>query len=161
MKRLCDGIKKEYAQLFAWLKKAGHQTKFTAMIMPVLTLGGLEFDSFLDTSNIIIKTGDIQYRYCPPMKYEPRFCDRPLLYSLLYVYHKLRSGYYEKAYKGTKKKLGFRIMEWFQDRLTLAKETDYINEIGNVAKRIQERSEPILGFEAVQNPDSLEIIDNS
>ncbi|WP_024858694.1 hypothetical protein [Ruminococcus albus] len=161
MKRLCDGIKSEYSQLFAWLKKADHQTKFTTMIMPVLTLGGLEFDSFLNTSCIVIKTGDILYRYCPPMKYEPRFCDRPLLYSLLYVYHKLRSGYYEKAYKGTKKKLGFRIMEWFQDRLTLAKETDYIDEIGKIAKSIQENSKQVIGFEIIQNPDNLEIIDNN
>lgn len=157
MRSLTEKIQEEYAQLFNFLTSPNNKKYFTVGILPVITLGGIEFDEFTSNNEKDILTDAIQYRYCEPDKFEPQFCDRPLIYSLLFVQKKIFDDYYAKAYDANrgKKKISATIMEWFQDRRNIAKDMDYIKELNKVAENLSTVDYP--GFKMVQDPESIEM----
>lgn len=158
MTAIADRIKDEYAQLLNFLTSPNNKKFFTVGILPVITLGGIEFDEFTADNDKEILTGHIQYRYCKPNKFAPEFCDRPLIYSMLFVQKKIFNDYYKKAYdeanKG-KKKVSATIIEWFQDKFNIPKDMDYINELNKVAENLSTVDYP--GFIMIQDPESIEM----
>lgn len=157
MQEITDKIREEYAQLFSFLTKPNNKKHFTVAILPVITLGGIEFDEFTSDRDSDILTDEIQYRYCEPNKFAPRFCDRPLIYSLSFVQKKIHDNYYAKTFDANngKRKIFAGIKEWFQDRRNLAKDTDYINELNKVVENLSTEDYP--GFVMVQDPDGIEL----
>lgn len=157
MQEITDKIREEYAKLFSFLTKPNNKKHFTVAILPVITLGGIEFDEFTSDKDSDILTDEIQYRYCEPNKFAPQFCDRPLIYSLRFVQKKIYDNYYAKAFDANngKQKIFAIIKEWFQDRRNLAKDMDYINELEKVAKNLSTEDYP--GFVMAQDPDGIEL----
>lgn len=157
MTAIVDQIKDEYAQLLYFLTSPNNKKYFTVGILPVITLGGIEFDEFTAYNDKEILTDNIQYRYCKPNKFAPEFCDRPLIYSMLFVQKKIFDNYYAKAYDANKgkKKIGATINEWFQDKFNISKDMDYINELNKVAENLSTEDYP--GFIMIQDPESIEI----
>lgn len=157
MNVLVDRIKEEYAQLLNFLTSPNNKKHFTVGILPVITLGGIEFDEFTVEDDKEILTEHIQYRYCEPDKFAPEFCDRPLIYSMLFVQKKIFDNYYAKAYNTNKgkKKVGATIIEWFQDKFNIPKDMDYINELNKVAENLSSVDYP--GFVMIQDPESIEM----
>lgn len=156
MQEISERIKKEYAQLLNYLTNPNNRRYFTVGILPVITLGGVEFDEFTSNTKEIL-TQNIQYRYCQPLEFAPLFCDRPLIYSLLFVQKKIFDNYYAKAYDSNKgkKKLRATIAEWFQDKLNKPKDMDYINELNKVAENLSTVDYP--GFTMLQDPEAIEM----
>lgn len=151
-------IREEYKELLAFLEAPANKKYFTIAMLPVLTLGGVEFDEFLsDGTNGKMLSDNVQYRYCKPDKYEPKFCDRPLIYSLLFVQKKLEDDYYKKAYNGAKKKLSASISEWFSKRLKMATDPDFIEEFKLVTENILDSAEYSGVYKMIQDPDGIEI----
>ena len=156
MQEINDRIKKEYAQLLNFLTSPNNKKYFTVGILPVITLGGIEFDEFTSDANDIL-TENIQYRYCKPLEFAPLFCDRPLIYSLLFVQKKIFDNYYAKAYDANKgkKKLLATVAEWFQDKFNIPKDMDFINELNKVAENLSTIDYP--GFTMLQDPETIEM----
>lgn len=151
-------IREEYKDLLAFLEAPANRKYFTIAMLPVLTLGGVEFDEFLsDGMHGKIPSDKVQYRYCKPDKYEPKFCDRPLIYSLLFVQKKLQDDYYSKAYNGAKKKLSAILSEWFSERLKKATDPDFIKEFDLVTDSISDSSYYHGVYKMVQDPDGIEL----
>jgi hypothetical protein len=157
MTAIVDRIKEEYAQLLNFLTSPNNKKYFTVGILPVITLGGIEFDEFTIDNGKELLTEHIQYRYCEPDKFAPEFCDRPLIYSMLFVQKKIFDNYYAKAYDANKgkKKVGATIIEWFQDKFNIPKDMDYINELNKVAENVSTADYP--GFVMLQDPESIEM----
>lgn len=158
MKELNTRIKEEYSDLLGFLMKPNNKSYFTVAILPILTLGGIEFDEFL-SSDRVITTNNIQYRFCEPNIFEPRYCEQPLLYSLMFEQEKINKNYYEISFKEkekNKKRLGAILKEWIQDKKGLAKDIDYIKELDKL-KPLLERSGSAddNGFEVIQDPLGL------
>lgn len=156
MQEINDRIKKEYAQLLNFLTSPNNKKYFTVGILPVITLGGIEFDEFTSDAKDIL-TENIQYRYCKPLEFAPLFCDRPLIYSLLFVQKKIFDNYYAKAYDANKgkKKLRATVAEWFQDKFNIPKDMDFINELNKVAENLSTIDYP--GFTMLQDPETIEM----
>lgn len=157
MTAIVDRIKEEYSQLLNFLTSPNNKKYFTVGILPVITLGGIEFDEFTIDNGKELLTEHIQYRYCEPDKFAPEFCDRPLIYSMLFVQKKIFDNYYAKAYDANKgkKKVGATIIEWFQDKFNIPKDMDYINELNKVAENVSTADYP--GFVMLQDPESIEM----
>lgn len=154
MKQLNSRIKEEYSDLLGFLMKPNNKSHFTVAILPILTLGGIEFDEFL-SSGSFISTEEIQYRFCEPNKFEPLYCEQPLLYSLMFEQEKINKNYYETAFKEkekNKKRVSAMLKEWIQDKKGLVKDVDYIKELEKL-KPMLERSGN--GFEIIQDPLGL------
>lgn len=159
MDMLDEKIRDEYAQLFDYLSKPNNCKRFTVAILPVITLGGVEFDEFVknDGSHEIL-TDDIRYRYCEPNAFAPRFCEKPLVYSLLYVQKKITNHYYEKNFQvknQNKRKLISILQEWFRDMINFEKDVDFIREIDHILDRLNNSNYP--GYKMVQDPDQIEM----
>ena len=91
-------IHKAYDRLIKFLKKDEFMDQFFIAITPVLTLGDVVFDRFKKFPNGNI-TAFYKFRTESP-KYNPQFCEQPILYILSYIYQLIR---YNK--KGKEKKL--------------------------------------------------------
>lgn len=154
MQAITDRIKEKYAQLFNFLTSPNNKKYFTVGILPVITIGGIEFDGF--TSENVTTTDSIQYRYCEPDRFEPKFCDRPLIYSLLFVKKKIEDNYYSKAFNANNGHKRFRasVKEFFQDRSNIAKDTDYINELEEVIGKLSPEDYP---GSLIQDPEAIEM----
>lgn len=167
MDEVVNRIEKEYAKLLGFLTSPECKEWFTVAILPVLTLGGLEFDDFLQSkseSEGEILTEKIQYRYCSAKpedtipQYAPRYCERPLIYSLRFVQKKIYSDYMKKAYrdaKKKKKKISSSLAEWFKDKQNRPKETDFLQEIEKASSKLN-LSEGYPGYKLIQDPDAIE-----
>lgn len=158
IQNLIDRIQEEYKQLLNFLTKPNNKKYFTVGILPVITLGGVEFDEFTADNKDNILTDEIEYTYCEPDRFEPKFCDRPLIYSLLFTQKKIADDYYKKAYndrnKG-KKKISATLKEWIQDRKNYAKDVDFIYELEQIKENISAVEYP--GFTMLQDPEFLEL----
>ncbi len=158
MEELNDRIKDEYSELFAYLTKPANKDYFTVAILPILTLGGIEFFGFsddFDFSNDIVTSDKLIFRYCEPCKFNPMYCEQPLLYTLMYEYKKISDEYVSKAYKNGvigQKKTSRVILEWLMDKMSYAKDEDYKSELEKLNKHLKRTGN---GFEIIQNPIGL------
>lgn len=153
MEELKEKIKEEYSDLFGYFGKEGNKDYFTTVIMPILTLGGIEFCEFakIDDSMKIITSDKIIYQYCDceSPKYKPKNCAQPLLYSLMYERKKIGTDYYRRAFNGSnKKKISAGLKEWFLDKQNKEKDEDFLVELEK------------LGTKLIKSGDGIEIVNN-
>ena len=149
MNDLNQEVKRAYADLFAFLKKPNNAAHFDVAILPILTIGGIEFYEFTaDKNKTKVSTDEMKYVYCRNPQLEPQHCEQPLIYTLLYEYNKIQKDYVEKAYdRAGKKKFGALIWEWLQDKRKMAKDQDYVNEMKKLESKIKHEGD---GFEIIQ-----------
>lgn len=156
MNTLNSRIKEEYSDLFGFLTKPANKPYFTVAILPILSLGGIEFSEFSDkwdSSHQTVTYDELSFCYCEPDKFEPMYCEQPLLYTLMFEQKKIDKNYFSKAYKeGNKKKIIYYLIEWFQDRNNYAKDTDYINELKRLEYKLVKSGN---GFDIIQDPLGL------
>lgn len=134
MAELKERVKDGYSELLAYLCNEENRKYFTVAIMPVLTLGGIEFKCFTNnTDSKGISSNDIKYSYCDigMDKYSPKYCEQPLIFSLLYEQKKIDNDYYKKAFKksNNKKKKSAKIKEWYYEKRNWATDEDYSREL--------------------------------
>ena len=107
--------------------------------MPILTLGGLEFDHFENiggaaeelTSDNMVYT----YRGKGEDVYNPLFCEQPLVYSLLYEQEKIYSDYYSKSYNSEGKlKMSAKLKNWYYEKKNWATDSDFDRELDELKK---------------------------
>lgn len=83
MKEVANKVRDVYGELIGLWKGLG---KSDCFVVPVQTLGDLEFDHF----EHVKKVGDIAYyKYCGNKNYSPRNCEQPLLFAIDYGINKL------------------------------------------------------------------------
>ncbi len=153
MDELNRRIKDEYSDLLGFLTKPNNKKYFTVAILPILTLGGLEFDEFTQEDGDEISIGKIQYRFCEPNCFSPKYCAQPLLYTLMFEQKQINIAYKEKNYNHKNKKLWTAVLkEWFADKRNLAKDIDYIAELDKLKKDLKRGGN---GFEIIQDPMGL------
>lgn len=73
MEELAQTVKTGYKELLDYLKSPNLRNDCSVAILPIISLGGLEFFSFEDG-----------YMYRQNAEYSPKFCEQPLIYSVLY-----------------------------------------------------------------------------
>jgi len=158
-------VKEAYSDLLGFLTKPNNKPFFTVAILPVLTLGGIEFDEFTVDDVPEIKTDQINYRYCTPSCFgnperpkpclAPLYCAQPLLYSLLFEQEKINHDYYKKNFNSKNRKLWHAALrEWFANKQNVSTDADYIKELEKL-KHLLLRGGDIDGFEIIQDPIGL------
>lgn len=155
MDSLCSRVKEEYSDLFGFLSKPQNKPIFTVAILPILSLGGIEFFEFTDAAERTkeITSEMIQYCYCEPNKFAPKNCAQPLLYALMFEQKKIDGDYYKKAYKeANKKRFSAVFIEWLQDKKNRAKDVDYISELKKLEDKLVKNGD---GYEIIQDPLGL------
>ncbi len=123
---------------------------FDVAILPILTIGGIEFFEFtVDKEAKVVGSENIIYHYTKKTAFNPKYCEQPLIYTLLFEYKKIRNEYENKAYnKNTnKRKITATIWEWIQDKCEWVKDYDYISEMKKLEDCIKEN---VDGIEIVQ-----------
>lgn len=152
MESLNKAIKEAYADLLAFFAKPNNKPHFDVAILPIITIGGIEFYEFKETKNPNeILTDEIIYAYSKEPKFVPKYCDMPLVYTLLFEYNKIRNEYNFKNYtKDNKKKIAATVLEWLQDKQNLAKDKDYIDEMEEIRKIFVQKKNEVPGFEVIQ-----------
>lgn len=150
MKQLNERIKEEYADLLGYLTKPANRNYFTVVILPILTLGGIEFDSFDENeinSQDELSLKSIKYRYCEPMKFNPLYCEKPLIYTLLFEMKKIDSIC-------NKKGIPEHMIDWIKSNMKYVKDADYVDELQKLEKLVEDdhyKDE----FDFIQNPLGL------
>lgn len=151
MNELNQAVKEEYDDLFSFFQKPNYKQYFDVAIIPILTIGEIEFFKFtVDKDASEVGTKDIIYRYNNEKPaFSPKYCEQPLIYTLLFEYKKILNEYQNKAYnKNTnKRKITVTIWEWIQDKCEWVKDYDYISEMKKLEGCIKEN---VDGIEIVQ-----------
>lgn len=81
-------VKKGYSELIAFLCKETVRERCATAIMPVLTMGGIEFASFYNDAHPEESSYTGFYRFAsePALrKFHPQYCEQPLLLLMLYA----------------------------------------------------------------------------
>lgn len=154
MTDLNKAVKKAYKELFDFFNKPAIRPYFDVAILPILTIGGIQFYEFTSPKDAKrICTEDMTYEYCIPLPHDnasratysrpvfaPYNCEQPLIYALLFEYDKIKKEYEAMTYKKNgKKKISATFKEWIQDKKELAKDTDYTTEIEKL-KKLQKKN---------------------
>lgn len=81
MEEVAERVKEAYSELIAFCK----ENNVASVVAPILTLGGIEFDTMKgnDLAGISIIPEYRMYEKDP--KYKPRFCVQPMYYLMLYA----------------------------------------------------------------------------
>lgn len=147
MKELNQTIKEKYSQLFDFFQKPNCRNCFDVVILPILTIGGIEFYEFdVDKDAKKVQSENIVYHYCQKPKFKPKYCEQPLIYTLLFEYNKIKNEY-ENKNNNKNLKIATAIWEWIQDKRGWVKDQDYIKEMELLKDRIIENGD---GIEIVQ-----------
>lgn len=155
MDMLRNRVKEEYSDLLGFLTKPANKQFFTVAILPILSIGGIEFFEFTDEAMAgkPVTSDMMQYCYCEPNNFVPKNCAQPLLYALMFEQKKIDGNYYKKAYrKANKKRVSASVMEWVQDRQNWAKDIDYISELEKLKNKLIRNGN---GYEIIQDPLGL------
>lgn len=108
MDEVANKVKEAYGELIKRWKEIGESDCF---IVPVQTLGDLEFDHF----EHIKKVGDIAYyKYCGNKNYSPRNCEQPFLFAIDYGINKLPWTEKPNVFKRTLSKTVSLLNEFFK-----------------------------------------------
>lgn len=150
MNELNQAVKEEYHELFSFFQKPNYKQYFDVVILPILTMGGIEFFEFtVDKDAKEVWSENIIYHYSIEPVFNPKYCEQPLVYTLLFEYNKIKDDYEKKAYKKntSKRKISATIWEWIQDKFEWVKDYDYISEMEKLKDCIEEN---VDGIEIVQ-----------
>ena len=151
MNELNQAVKEEYHELFSFFQTSNYKQYFDVVILPILTIGGIKFFKFtVDEDAKEAGSENIIYHYTgKDATFNPKYCEQPLIYTLLFEYKKILNEYQNKAYnKNTnKRKITATIWEWIQDKCEWVKDYDYISEMKKLEGCIKEN---VDGIEIVQ-----------
>lgn len=142
MELLIGQIKKQYSSLFDYLTKSDQKMFFNVAVLPVLTLGNIEFKIFKPNENAGDRSAkDMLFGYYTSKeadpteaalipKYDPQFCEQPLVYILLFELAKI------KKLKEQRGKF-WNGLDWLRRIFTrLAQDKDLLAEADNIRKNI-------------------------
>lgn len=102
MQQLLENVKKYYSELFDYFKKGAGNSYFQAAILPVLTLGDIEFRWFKATSlsKPVLDAADMIFRYKTQLdpvtntlkdpQFQPKYVEQILIYILLFQLRKVK-----------------------------------------------------------------------
>ena len=143
MKKLNEAVRRAYKDLIDFFQKPNNKQYFDVAILPILTIGGIQFYEFTADKNATkVQSGEMEFEYCIPRgadkpKFQPLNCEQPLIYALLFEYQKIQKDYMDKTFKAdNRKKVTATIKEWIQDKKNITKDMDYIKEMEKLkAKR--------------------------
>lgn len=163
MDEVRDTIKQEYSDLIRYLTKPNLQAFYSAIILPILTIGGMRFQMFsqeYEQSFVNSTTGKVEKKIIPaddpnrPFqlytiyngRYAPQFCEQPLLYTLAFL-----SKYIESIQKS--KSPFSKLKTWMLKRFSrVVSSEEMICELKKVQKFL---NKDIRGFEVIQDPLNL------
>lgn len=87
MPQVVEAVKKGYGDLLDHIASPNLAGHCTAAVLPIISLGGLEFFGFKDNDDS--PTASQEYIYHANngklAEYKPLYCDQPLLYSIAYI----------------------------------------------------------------------------
>ena len=87
MPQVVDAVRNGYRELLEHIASPNLREHCTAAVLPILSLGGLEFFDF--ENNSVNPTASQEYIYhanCGnAARYQPVYCDQPLLYAIDYI----------------------------------------------------------------------------
>lgn len=143
MPQVVEAVKSGYRELLEYIASPNLREHCTAAVLPILSLGGLEFFGFENNSES--PTASQEYIYHANRgnraEYQPLYCDQPLLYSIAYIM---------KTAKGYRNGPIWALRNFFFDTVdgkTLRK------ELQPLAEKINRNEEE--GFVLLQNPIML------
>lgn len=95
MPKVVEAVKKGYSELLSFLASPNLKEHCTVAVMPILSLGGLEFFDFEGNSPSPTASQEyIYYANCNGQaKYQPKYCDQPLLYAIAYILKTIAQNY--------------------------------------------------------------------
>ena len=155
MNEVLEKTKESYDEIINYFGQL--KSIYEVAVTPIFTLGGAMFSHF-ETDKL---TGEIKINekfrtpekpiyYFPDVnvkKPEPKYCEQPIVYLLLYL---LQLAGDLKAYKlekaGLFGKFGIMLQEWI---LKTTSASDYFNEKEIIAKKLKKQGE---GYQIIQNP---------
>lgn len=144
MEAVTFSVKSAYKQLLSFCK----DSNVACAVTPIQTLGGVEFDKFIDNTNSFSSLSKLSsYRfYGESPEYQPMFCVQPLYYLLTYV-----ANFYEWSKAQPK---GF--FDKLKDSMTsfLKDDEDFLHEIKKLSMKAVIDSH---GYEIVNNNTILNL----
>lgn len=139
MDELIAHVEKEYSDLFEYLSLPSNKPFFNVAILPVLTLGNIEFKMFKAGATGVRTAKDMLFGYnfqtgetvgnnvdLPP--HAPMYCEQPLLYILLYELAKIKKLSDDKSFFA---KIGDAFKGLF---MRMSKDTDLIAQAPKISK---------------------------
>ena len=133
-------IQDAYKDLIQYVGGNDESDYFTA-ITPILTLGGVSFSYFdIDASGVIrLNDAGISerpiYEFSGNEKYEPQFCDMPLLFVLAYALAMAKRARDKKRAPGP---FGL-LTDWFQESmLNWPAAKEYLQEYDSILQQLRE-----------------------
>lgn len=124
-----DEVSLQVTKVYGELVSFCHENNIACAITPIQTLGGVEFDNFVDNNNAFSKLTKLSsYRFCSDKpEYLPMFCVQPLYYLLTYV-----ANYYEWS---TAQPKGF--FDKLKDSMTafLKNDDEFLHEIKKLSMK--------------------------
>lgn len=138
MPKVNEAIRKGYSDLLAYLQSAENNQLCTVAITPILTIGGARFFTFAGNVKNI---GKYRYLEGDMRKYNPQFCEQPMLMVLRYVL----------AVAEACKKSQNPMMKWYLEKL---RKRASIKDLQENKKDIEDHiiRNKDLGFEVIQDP---------
>lgn len=145
-----------YKSFFDHINNDFNRKNCTTIIAPIFTLGTVEFTRFeYKDANIIL---DEKFKYPKYPLYhftdkagnspEPKYCEQPLLYVLLYI---LKTA--EKAKKDKNKNFWNKIFMYFGEKFfDIPSADDFAQEVKNIQKGIKTKGD---GYEIITDPYGL------
>lgn len=141
--KVTEKIEETYTELIK-ICKANHNA---VAVTPIQTLGGVEFEKFVDNTGIAPISKLSRYRFWGnPPKYTPQFCVQPLYYLMSYI-----ANYYEWS-KGQPKGFLDRLKESVMS--ALKNDDDFFHEIKKMSLNAMV---DILGYKIIQTNNILKI----
>lgn len=139
MDELIAHVEKEYSDLFEHLNSPINRPFFNIAILPVLTLGNIEFKMFKSGATGVRTAKDMLFGYhlqtgtasgsnieLPP--FAPMYCEQPLLYILLYELAKIKKMSEDKGFFS---KIGDAFKSLF---MRMSKDKDLIAQAKAISK---------------------------
>lgn len=126
-----EAVKNYYADLISYFSR---QEKIVCAITPILTLGGVEFDKFVEAKSIGGTQGKdttelvSKYKYTKSAEYDPMYCVQPIYYLLTFVVAQYKR---EKERKNILQRFIASIFEFFDNESEFVEETLKLNKYLN------------------------------
>lgn len=138
MSDVANTIRAGYQELFDLLQSPGLRNNCTVAILPILSMGGMEFHRFNELENGYIQQ---KYRFRPNARYSPKYCEQPVIYTLLFVLEMANK-------KGVNSGFGTKFMNLFGRKIATPKD---FKALSDTLRSIAIINKPDEGFVVVQN----------
>ena len=133
-------VKEGYDELIDYFKSDNLKNSTTVAIMPILSMGGMEFVAFQQNP----KTGRYMEGFQIMGDFDPQYCEQPLLASVMLLLQEARG----------KCKTSLFFKNWNERRRTKNGEftKTVVDNMFKVIKPLLQGNDPQRGFEVIQDP---------